>query len=57
MEEEDDELEGLVLPSAFFESGHSTRQLKKILEMERKAQHTNKPVKSLKSRSGRTILK
>ena len=44
-EEEDDELEGLVLPSALFESGHSGRQLKKILEMKKKAQHTNKPVK------------
>jgi hypothetical protein len=43
-EEEDDELEGLVLPSALFESGHSGRQLKKILEMKKKAQHTNKPV-------------
>ena len=44
-EEEDDELEGLVLPSALFESGHSGRQLKKILEMKKKAQHTNKSVK------------
>ena len=44
-EEEDDELEGLVLPSALFESGHSGRQLKKILEMKKKAQHTDKPVK------------
>ena len=43
--EEEDELEGLVLPSALFESGHSGRQLKKILEMKKKAQHTNKPVK------------
>ena len=42
--EEEDELEGLVLPSALFESGHSGRQLKKILEMKKKA-HTNKPVK------------
>jgi hypothetical protein len=44
-EEEDDELEGLVLPSALFESGHSGRQLKKILEMKKKAQHTDKPIK------------
>ena len=44
-EEEDDELEGLVLPSALFESGHSGRQLKKILEMKRKARHTDKPIK------------
>ncbi|KAF8167774.1 hypothetical protein B0H34DRAFT_682984 [Crassisporium funariophilum] len=43
-EEEDDELEGLVLPSALFESGHSGRQLKKILEMKKKAQHTNNAV-------------
>jgi hypothetical protein len=43
--EEDDELEGLVLPSALFESGHSGRQLKKILEMKKKAQQTDKPVK------------
>jgi hypothetical protein len=43
--EEDEELEGLVLPSALFESGHSGRQLKKILEMKKKAQHTNKPAK------------
>ena len=44
-EEEDDELEGLVLPSGLFESGHSSRQLKKILEMKKKAQHNNKSVK------------
>ena len=44
-EEEDDELEGLVLPSALFESGHSGRQLKKILEMKKKAQHTSNSVK------------
>ena len=44
-EEEDDELEGLVLPSALFESGHSARQLKKILEMKKKAQPTSQSVK------------
>jgi hypothetical protein len=43
--EEDDVLEGSVLSSALSESGHSARQLKKILEMKKKAQHTNKPVK------------
>lgn len=39
-EEEEDELEGLVLPSAMFESGQSARQLKKILDMKKNAQPT-----------------
>ncbi|KAF8973701.1 hypothetical protein BDZ97DRAFT_1776377 [Flammula alnicola] len=43
-EEEDDELEGLILPSALFESGQSARQLKKILDMKKKAQPTPKSV-------------
>ncbi|KAF8078750.1 hypothetical protein FPV67DRAFT_1466318 [Lyophyllum atratum] len=41
----DDELEGLVLPSALFESGHSARQLTRILEMKKKAQSTSTQVK------------
>ncbi|KDR85328.1 hypothetical protein GALMADRAFT_351274 [Galerina marginata CBS 339.88] len=44
-EEEEDELDGLVLPSALFESGQSVRQLKKILEMKKKAQFATNPVK------------
>jgi hypothetical protein len=38
MEEEDDELKGLVLPSssALIESEHSARQPKKILEMKKR---------------------
>jgi len=44
-EEDDDELEGLVLPSAMFESGQSARQLKKILEMKKKAQPGSQSIK------------
>ncbi|KAG5340611.1 hypothetical protein C0989_001053 [Termitomyces sp. Mn162] len=40
-DEEQDEFEGLVLPSSLFESGHSARQLTKILDMKKKAQVTN----------------
>ncbi|KAG6832298.1 hypothetical protein H0H92_003531 [Tricholoma furcatifolium] len=38
--DEDDDLDGLVLPSSLFESGQSGRQLNKILEMKKKAQIT-----------------
>lgn len=48
-EEEDDELEGLVLPSSLFESGQSVRQLKKILEMKKKAPATPEVVKVSKT--------
>ncbi|KAG6878632.1 hypothetical protein C0993_001155 [Termitomyces sp. T159_Od127] len=40
-QEEQDELEGLVLPSSLFETGHSARQLTKILDMKKKSQVTN----------------
>ncbi|KAG6888834.1 hypothetical protein C0992_007392, partial [Termitomyces sp. T32_za158] len=40
-QEEQDELEGLVLPSSLFEAGHSARQLTKILDMKKKTQVTN----------------
>lgn len=44
-DEADEELEGLVIPSAIFESGHGGRQLTKILEMKKKAQFTSNQVK------------
>jgi len=37
-EEDEDELEGVVIPSALFESGHSASQLKKILECKKTTQ-------------------
>lgn len=43
--EEDDELEGLVLPNSLFSSGQSARQLKKILDMKKKAQLTTNSAK------------
>lgn len=39
-EEDEDELEGLVIPSALFESGQSARQLKKILDIKKKTPAT-----------------
>ncbi|KAG6818043.1 hypothetical protein H0H87_009198 [Tephrocybe sp. NHM501043] len=44
-EDDDDELDGLVLPSSLFESGQSGRQLTKLLEMKKTAQVTNTQVK------------
>ncbi|KAG5647614.1 hypothetical protein DXG03_008967 [Asterophora parasitica] len=45
-DEDDDDLEGLVLPSALFESGQSGRQLTKILDMKKKApQYSSTQVK------------
>ena len=46
-EEDEEELDGLVLPTALFESGQSgARQLQKILEMKKKASLTKVAVKS-----------
>ncbi|KAG6851217.1 hypothetical protein H0H93_015227 [Arthromyces matolae] len=43
---DEDELDGLVLPSSLFESGHSGRQLNNILDMKKKAQVTDtRPLK------------
>ncbi|KAG6862420.1 hypothetical protein C0995_011860 [Termitomyces sp. Mi166 len=39
--DQEEELEGLVLPSSLFESGHSVRQLTRILEIKKKAQVNN----------------
>jgi hypothetical protein len=44
-EDEEDDLDGLVIPSALFESGQGSRQLTKILEMKKKAQFTNNQLK------------
>ena len=44
-EEDEEELEGLVLPDSLFSSGQSARQLKKILDMKKKAQFTTNSVK------------
>jgi hypothetical protein len=44
-EDEEDDLDGLVIPSALFESGQGIRQLTKILEMKKKAQFTNNQLK------------
>ncbi|PPQ62959.1 hypothetical protein CVT24_006065 [Panaeolus cyanescens] len=39
-EEDEDQLDGLVLPTSLFESHQSARQLKKILEMKKKTHYT-----------------
>jgi hypothetical protein len=44
-DEDGDEIEGLVIPPALFESGHGGRQLTKILEMKKKAKLTIHQVK------------
>jgi hypothetical protein len=44
-EEDEEELEGLVLPNSLFSSGQSARQLKKILDMKKKAQVTTNSIK------------
>lgn len=42
---EDDDLEGVIIPTALFESGQGGRQLTKILEQKKKAQFTSNQVK------------
>ncbi|KAF4623406.1 hypothetical protein D9613_002100 [Agrocybe pediades] len=44
-DDEEDDLEGLVLPTSLFESGQSGRQLKKILDMKKKAPLPLNPLK------------
>ncbi|KAF8898877.1 hypothetical protein BD779DRAFT_44483 [Infundibulicybe gibba] len=45
-EEDDGELEGLVIPTALFESGQGARQLTKILEKKKKAPFTRDQIKT-----------
>lgn len=45
-DEDEGDLEGLVIPSAVFDSGHGVRQLAMILEMKKKAQYISSRVKA-----------
>ncbi|KAJ3569428.1 hypothetical protein NP233_g5061 [Leucocoprinus birnbaumii] len=44
-DDEQDDLDGLVIPSAIFESGSGSRQLNKILELKKKASYITQHVK------------
>ncbi|KAF8634468.1 hypothetical protein AX15_000909 [Amanita polypyramis BW_CC] len=44
-DEDGDELEGLIIPSAIFDSGHGVRKLAVILDMKKKAQYISSQVK------------
>lgn len=44
-DEEQEDLEGLIIPAAVFESGSGSKQLNKILELKKRASYTSRQVK------------